>query len=406
MNGYQGMDSFALQLPFSVSLVWFLLAIIKKKKSHSDRLMAVILAILCVVALLGVSRFTQEQDYQRMVVADIVLSTSILALFSFVCMYISSLYYDKVNVAYAHIMLLPAILYLSSITLIVILLGTERCADLLYLSQNSILPPLGLDSVEKTYLLISKVFFLSLFLFLILVSYIYILLKLYEGKFKLRHILSFLSNNKTSFVSNILCNLYILLFLFFALHTVLISIFPEYSKTICVVFAVTDSIVVFFVGYVSTIPPLPGGYMNMDRLMHPFDSMETSRQEFMDTIDSGPMADQPRSGYDKIMESFKELMIDKQGFLNPTLSIDVIAAQLSTNRTYVSRLVNIYYGMPFRDYLNKLRLDFAKQLMMDEPDAPIEYISLKSGFQSSTQFIRKFKESNGQTPSVWRSASL
>jgi YesN/AraC family two-component response regulator len=58
--------------------------------------------------------------------------------------------------------------------------------------------------------------------------------------------------------------------------------------------------------------------------------------------------------------------------------------------------------MPFRDYLNKLRIDHAKQLIKDEPDAVIDYISAKSGFQSSTQFIRKFKESEGVTPAVWR----
>jgi AraC-like DNA-binding protein len=69
----------------------------------------------------------------------------------------------------------------------------------------------------------------------------------------------------------------------------------------------------------------------------------------------------------------------------------------------VSKLVNIYYGMPFRDYLNQLRIEHAKQLMTDEPDAVIDYISAKSGFQSSTQFIRKFRELEGVTPTVWKS---
>ena len=58
--------------------------------------------------------------------------------------------------------------------------------------------------------------------------------------------------------------------------------------------------------------------------------------------------------------------------------------------------------MPFRDYLNKKRMDYARQLMMDEPDASLEYIAVKSGFQSSTQFIRKFRETEGVTPTVWK----
>ena len=90
--------------------------------------------------------------------------------------------------------------------------------------------------------------------------------------------------------------------------------------------------------------------------------MRQSRQEFLQGINSGPVADTPASGYDKIMESFRQVMISEQGFLNPSMTIDEISKKLNTNRTYVSKLVNIYYGVPFRDYLNNLRLDYAKQI--------------------------------------------
>ena len=97
-------------------------------------------------------------------------------------------------------------------------------------------------------------------------------------------------------------------------------------------------------------------------------------------------------------------MIVDKGYLDPTISVDEISRQLNTNRTYVSKLVNIYYGMPFRDYLNQLRIEYAKQLMAAEPDAVIDYISAKSGFQSSTQFIRKFRELEGLTPTAWKAS--
>jgi AraC-like DNA-binding protein len=102
------------------------------------------------------------------------------------------------------------------------------------------------------------------------------------------------------------------------------------------------------------------------------------------------------------MDSFKQYMDKERGYLNPSLSIEEIARVLNTNRTYVSKLVNLYYGMTFRDYLNMKRMEFAKQLMADEPDAALDYIAAKSGFQSSTQFIRKFRETEGLTPTVWK----
>ena len=99
-------------------------------------------------------------------------------------------------------------------------------------------------------------------------------------------------------------------------------------------------------------------------------------------------------------------MVKERGFLNPSLTIEEIASVLNSNRTYVSKVVNLCYGMPFRDYLSKLRLDFSKQLMADEPDASLEYIATKSGFQSSTQFIRKFRETEGITPKVWKQTQI
>ena len=156
------------------------------------------------------------------------------------------------------------------------------------------------------------------------------------------------------------------------------------------------------VGYVTAVPSLPGGYINLDRLRHPFSAMRQSTQDFLQGIDSGPMAGVSISGYDKIMDAFKQHMEKELGFLNPSLTIEEIARILNTNRTYVSKLVNLYYGMTFRDYVNLKRIEFAKQLMTDEPDASLDYISAKSGFQSSTQFIRKFREIEGLTPTVWK----
>lgn len=140
----------------------------------------------------------------------------------------------------------------------------------------------------------------------------------------------------------------------------------------------------------------------MDRMRHPFTAMNQSTQEFLQGIDSGPMAGATTSGYDKIMNSFRQHMEKEQGFLNPTLTIEEIARMLNTNRTYVSKLVNLYYGMSFRDYLSSKRLEYAKWLMTYEPDASLDYIAAKSGFQSSTQFIRKFRETEGITPTLWK----
>ena len=187
-----------------------------------------------------------------------------------------------------------------------------------------------------------------------------------------------------------------------AVSVLFTSVFSNILSIWSTLWSLVAAAVLFMIGYVTAVPALPGGYINSERLRHPFSAMRQSTQEFLQGIDSGPMAGVASSGYDRIMESFKQYMDKDRGYLNPLLTIEEISRVLNTNRTYVSRLVNLYYGMTFRDYLNQRRLEYSKQLMNDEPDASLDYIAAKSGFQSSTQFIRKFRETEGLTPTVWK----
>ena len=207
---------------------------------------------------------------------------------------------------------------------------------------------------------------------------------------------------KSSFVANVICLFFVIYFILWAVSVIFGSVICDTLSVWSVVWSLTAAVVLFLIGYVTTVPALPGGYINLDRLRHPFGAMRQSTQEYLQGIDSGPMAGVATSGYDKIMDSFKRYMIKERGYLNPSLTIEEIARVLNTNRTYVSKLVNLYFGMSFRDYLSSLRMDYAKQLMKDEPDASLDYIAVKSGFQSSTQFIRKFREVEGITPTVWK----
>jgi len=304
----------------------------------------------------------------------------------------------------SYLLFLPAILLVTSNIVVTSLLGVKHCSYLLQAFYTGIVVPDSLDVLEGAYAVaIYRTYHMMFFISLSL-SVIYVFSKLFAGKFKFKHIVSFLRGEKSSFVANVLCLFFVIFFILWGVCILFGNIFMNSLSIWSSLWALVTSILLFLVGYVAAIPALPGGYMNMERMRHPFSAMRQSRQEFLQGIDSGPVAGAATSGYDKIMDSFRQLMVTDKGFLNPSLTIDEISHQLGTNRTYVSKLVNIYYGMPFRDYLNKLRLDFAKQLMIDEPDSVIDYIAAKSGFQSSTQFIRKFRETEGVTPTVWRSS--
>lgn len=398
------LTSFAVQLPFSVCAVWFVLMILKSKKDYSDRLMLWILGLLAVCFLCGSQHFTPNPDFKRLVVTDILMQITSLSVFPLVCFYVRSGYDDSKVGMLSYLLLVPALLVLASNIVMVAVLGIDNCSLLLESSYKGILVPYYLDDLELSYVNVSRKLYHWVFFISISVSLVYIFSKLLSGKFKIVHISHFLRGLKSSFVPNIICLFFIIFFILWGACVIFDNVFMSIASIWNPVWSIVSSLILFLVGYVSVIPPLPGGYMNIDRMRHPFNALYQSPQEYLKGIDSGPVAGAAASGYDKIMDSFKQLMVTNQGFLNAGMTIDEISKQLNTNRTYVSKLVNIYYGMPFRDYLNKLRIDYSKTLMTDEPDAVIDYIALKSGFQSSTQFIRKFRELEGMTPTVWKAA--
>lgn len=94
------------------------------------------------------------------------------------------------------------------------------------------------------------------------------------------------------------------------------------------------------------------------------------------------------------------------GYLHPGLTINELADMLHTNRTYLSAYINSTYHTNFRDWIAGLRLDYAKRLLVSQPELTIAVIAEKSGFQSASHFIRLFKENTGCSPAKWRKNEL
>ena len=104
---------------------------------------------------------------------------------------------------------------------------------------------------------------------------------------------------------------------------------------------------------------------------------------------------------DKMLRSLKKLMEDDLLFLNPNLTIEDIASELGTNRVYISRVVNQLMHETFRDYVNRLRIRYAKQYMRQNPAHNQEAVATSCGYQDAASFNRKFHQLTGMTPREW-----
>ena len=359
---------FIVQLPFSVCLVWFLLMLLKHKKNHSDRIMLCIMALLAVFFICGSGYLVPSPNYELLAVYDIIMEFTSLSVFPLIYMYIRSCYDETNERLISYLLFLPALLLTTSCTVITAILGVSDSSQLVFAIYRNMIVPDALSDLENAFVIMTVRSYRTVFYLSIAVTLIYVFFKLFVGKIR------FWRTPVPFFIAFLLlwgaCSLFS-------------SVFMNPESVWSSVWSLVTALVLFFIGYTSAMLPLP----------------DTSG------IDSDPVAER-LTGYDKIMDSFNDLMVKQEGFLDPNMTIDEISRRLNSNRTYVSKLVNIYHGMPFRDYLNKMRIDYSKRLMTDEPDAALDYISAKSGFQSSTQFIRKFKELEGLTPTAWKSSQF
>lgn len=109
------------------------------------------------------------------------------------------------------------------------------------------------------------------------------------------------------------------------------------------------------------------------------------------------------SCYAEIAESIKG-WIEDEGYLRPGLTIKELADTLHTNRTYLSGYINTSLNTTFRDWITRLRIDYAKQRMTNHPEQKIAEIAEASGFMSQSHFMKTFKDKEGCSPAKWKKA--
>lgn len=92
-----------------------------------------------------------------------------------------------------------------------------------------------------------------------------------------------------------------------------------------------------------------------------------------------------------------ELMVKERRFTDSTLTLPLLAAELGTNRTYLSRLFNTHLKISFNAYINQRRVSYAKELLMKDT-CEVAAVYDECGFKSASNFYRVFSANVGTTP--------
>ena len=82
--------------------------------------------------------------------------------------------------------------------------------------------------------------------------------------------------------------------------------------------------------------------------------------------------------YAYLIESLSR-WIENKGFLQAELTIEDLARQLGTNRTYLSTFINSHYGVPFRQWIASLRIAESKKMLRDTDSCSVDFKAKKKG---------------------------
>lgn len=94
-------------------------------------------------------------------------------------------------------------------------------------------------------------------------------------------------------------------------------------------------------------------------------------------------------------------------FLNPSVSLDMLAEQTSIPRHQLTQIFSIYYKKSFYQIIAGMRTAYAvREIVKMEKTVTLESLAYACGFNSKTSFNRYFKAYTGMTPSDYRSAYL
>jgi two-component system response regulator YesN len=88
-------------------------------------------------------------------------------------------------------------------------------------------------------------------------------------------------------------------------------------------------------------------------------------------------------------------------FSEPTLSLEEVASSARISPGYLSRLLKLETGFSFVDYLARVRINKAVQMMSD-PSVKVYEVAEAVGYQSQHYFSRAFKRVFGRPPVEYR----
>jgi AraC-like DNA-binding protein len=86
------------------------------------------------------------------------------------------------------------------------------------------------------------------------------------------------------------------------------------------------------------------------------------------------------------------------------MSLAELAKMVASNVHYIGEAFKLRYGVTIFHYIRELRLEQAKQMLLDYPSMSLEAVAMETNYYDGTRFVKVFKKKYGITPDNFRKA--
>lgn len=110
----------------------------------------------------------------------------------------------------------------------------------------------------------------------------------------------------------------------------------------------------------------------------------------------------------KYKQRLDQIMRSQQAYLQSDLTLPRLAMAVDCSVNHLSQVINSGFGISFFDYLNRYRIEYARELLatLDGQSNAILNIAFTVGFNSNSAFYAAFKKYVGKTPAQYRRTRL
>lgn len=104
--------------------------------------------------------------------------------------------------------------------------------------------------------------------------------------------------------------------------------------------------------------------------------------------------------------AFEQLIEDVTIYTQEVVSLKAMADRLGVTARLFSNAINHHYGESYTRRMNRLRVNYAARLLVEQPQRSIMAVMFDSGFQTKSSFNKEFKVLTSLSPSEYREKQM